>query len=272
MFVYDIMTNNPTLVVELRSHTDARADDKYNEELSQKRAQSCVDFLVNKKGIDPARIVPKGYGEYMPRVLDRDMTVVYNRKTFTFKKGTKLTEKYIESLGSKDEKEAAHQLNRRTELYILRDDYVPGGDSIAPVAEAGQINVYKQKSIPVTISHGVVKGTCFANNKTFSFEMVPGQEVYMNHADATRFLKDHIILAKDFEAGNAAIDPEDGTIIDDAVLILKNFNLGDNEAKDVKVIVRKGLTSPFIVGEDFLKNQFGNFTVDKAQKAIIFEK
>ena len=272
MFVYDIMTNNPTLVVELRSHTDARADDKYNEELSQKRAQSCVDFLVNQKGIDPARIVPKGYGEYMPRVLDRDMTVVYNRKTFTFKKGTKLTEKYIEGLGSKDEKEAAHQLNRRTELYILRDDYVPGGDSIAPVADAGQINVYKQKSIPVTISKGVVKGTCFANSKTFSFEMVPGQDVYMNHADATRFLKDHIILAKDFEAGNAAIDPEDGSIIDDAVLILHDFNLGDNEAKDVKVIVRKGLTSPFLVGEDFLKARFGNFTVDKAQKAIIFEK
>ncbi|MBR0077723.1 MAG: hypothetical protein IJP72_04920, partial [Bacteroidales bacterium] len=234
-------------------------------------AQSCVDFLVNQKGIDPARIVPKGYGEYMPRVLERDMTVVYNRKTFTFKKGTKLTENYIEGLGSKDEKEAAHQLNRRTELYILRDDYVPGGDSITPVAEAGQINVYKQKSIPVTISKGVVKGNCYANSKTFNFEMIPGQDIYMNHADATRFLKDHIILAKDFEAGNAAIDPEDGSIIENSVLILHDFNLGDNEAKNVKVIVRKGLTSPFLVGEDFLKAQFGNFTVDKAKKAIIFE-
>ena len=94
----------------------------------------------------------------------------------------------------------------------------------------------------------------------------------MNHADATRFLKDHIIVVKDFEAGNAAINPEDGTIVDDAVLVLHDFNLGDNEAKNVKVIVRKGLTSPFFVGEDFLKKQFGNFTVDKVQKAIIFEK
>ena len=101
--------------------------------------------------------------------------------------------------------------------------------------------------------------------------MVPGEEVYMNHADATRFLKDHIILAKDFEAGNAAIDPEDGSIIENSVLILQNFNLGDNEAKNVKVIVKKGLTSPFLVGEDFLKAKFGNFSVDKAQKAIVFE-
>ena len=93
----------------------------------------------------------------------------------------------------------------------------------------------------------------------------------MNHADATRFLKDHIILAKDFEAGNAAIDPEDGSIIENAVLILHDFNLGDNEAQNVKVIVRKGLTSPFLVGEEFLRTQFGNFTVDKAKKAIIFE-
>lgn len=270
LFVYDIMTQNPTLVVELRSHTDNRGDDKYNEKLSQNRAQSCVDYLINVKGIDPNRIQPKGYGEYLPRELDRDYTVTYNRKQFTFAKGTKLTEEYINSLATKDQQEAAHQLNRRTELYIVRDDYVPGGDSIAPVV-AGEINVYKHKSIPVEISKGVVKGTCFANNKTFTFEMVPGADVYMNYTDATRFLKELIVTVDDFENKAAAINEEDGTIIENSVLTIHDFKIGDNETQDVKVIVRKGLTSPFMLGEGFISKQFGSFNVDKAQKAIIFE-
>ena len=272
LFVYDIMTQNPTLVVELRSHTDNRGNDEYNEELSQKRAQSCVDYLINEKGVDKNRISPKGYGEYMPRVLTSDMTVTYNKKQYTFKKGTKLTEEYINSLSPKDYQEAAHQLNRRTELYILRDDYVPGGDTIAPVVDAGQINVYSHKSIPVSISKGVVKGACYANNKTFNFEMVPGDTVYMNHADAMRFLKDHIVSIDDFDAKAAAINEEDGQIIENSVLNLKNFNMGDNEAENVKVVVKKGLTSSFLVGEGFLTRTFGKFTVDKAKKVIIFEK
>lgn len=271
-FVYNIMTQNPTLVVELRSHTDARADDKYNEELSQKRAQSCVDYLVNVKGIDAGRLVAKGYGEYMPRTLDRDYTVTYERKQYTFAKGTKLTEEYINSLSPKNYQEAAHQLNRRTELYILRDDYVPGGDSIAPVADAGQINVYKHKTIPVTISKGVVKGTCIANNKSFKFEMVYGSDsVYMDYNDATRFLKDHIISKDDFEAKEAAINAEDGTIVDGSLLTLKDFKMGDNTAQDVKVVVRKGMTSSFIIGENFISKQFGKFNIDKAEKVIVFE-
>ncbi|MBR3578370.1 MAG: OmpA family protein [Bacteroidales bacterium] len=272
LFVYDIMTQNPTLVVELRSHTDNRGNDEYNERLSQDRAQSCVDYLINVKGVDKNRISPKGYGEYMPRVLTSDMTVTYNKKQYTFKKGTKLTEDYINSLSPKDYQEAAHQLNRRTELYILRDDYVPGGDTIAPVVDAGQINVYSHKSIPVSISKGVVKGACYANNKTFNFEMVPGDTVYMNHTDAMRFLKDHIVSIEDFDAKAAAINEEDGQIIENSILTLKSFNMGDNEAENVKVVVKKGLTSSFLVGEGFLTRTFGNFTVDKAKKVIIFEK
>lgn len=47
--------------------------------------------------------------------------------------------------------------------------------------------------------------------------------------------------------------------------------MGDNEAENVKVVVKKGITSPFLVGEDFLTKTYGKFTVDKAKKAIIFE-
>ena len=58
----ELLYDNENLVIELRSHTDSRASYEYNDILSQKRAQSVVDFLVSK-GIDPGRLVAKGYGE-----------------------------------------------------------------------------------------------------------------------------------------------------------------------------------------------------------------
>ena len=101
-FLYNTLIDNPTLVVELMSHTDARGKDKANMNLSQKRAQSCVDYLVSK-GIPAERMEAKGYGENQPVI----------------------TEKVINSLPTKAEKEAAHQKNRRTTFRVLRDDYVP---------------------------------------------------------------------------------------------------------------------------------------------------
>lgn len=120
----EIMTENPNLVIELQSHTDVRPIPMTNDTLSQRRAQSVVDYLIGK-GIAGDRLVAKGYGERVPRVLEKDMSLVYNRKEFTFTQGTVLTKEYIESLTTNDQREAAHQLNRRTTFIILRTDYVP---------------------------------------------------------------------------------------------------------------------------------------------------
>ncbi len=57
-----IMTDNPGISIELSSHTDSRADDRYNDNLSQKRAEAAVDYIV-AHGIESSRIVAKGYGE-----------------------------------------------------------------------------------------------------------------------------------------------------------------------------------------------------------------
>ena len=116
-YLFDIMKNNPKLVVQLEAHTDARGADKDNQTLSQARAQACVDYLVKEKGIDPKRIVAVGKGETEPRILKRDMS--------GFKKGEELTEAYINKLAGKEQQEAAHQLNRRTVFRVLRNDYVP---------------------------------------------------------------------------------------------------------------------------------------------------
>jgi len=108
-YLYNIMVDNPNIVIQLRSHTDFRGQDAYNEKLSQRRAQSCVDYLVKEKGVDADRIVAKGMGEKEPLKMPD---------------GTLLDEKYINSLKSEEEKEAAHQRNRRTDFKVLRDDYV----------------------------------------------------------------------------------------------------------------------------------------------------
>lgn len=64
--LFEILKENPTIVIELSSHTDGKGSDKYNNDLSQKRAESCVNYLVNEKHVPKERIVAKGYGKTVP--------------------------------------------------------------------------------------------------------------------------------------------------------------------------------------------------------------
>ncbi|MDI3479086.1 MAG: hypothetical protein PWQ43_1094 [Rikenellaceae bacterium] len=134
----EILKDNPKIVIELGSHTDSRGSLEYNDSLSFKRAKAVVDYLISK-GIESDRLIPKGFGERVPRVLENDKTVIINDKEYTFTKGTVLTEEYINSLKTEDEREAAHQLNRRTTFQIISEDYVPSGEQNKPV----QIEIIK---------------------------------------------------------------------------------------------------------------------------------
>lgn len=271
MYLYDIMVKNPTLVVELRSHTDFRDTEEKNEILSQNRAQTCVDFLVNEKGIAADRIVAKGYGEYSPRKIEKDMYTTHNGKQFFFPKGTVLTEEYILSL-PKPEQEAAHALNRRTEFIVLRTDYVPTSDTIA-AANAGKIAVIQKRTVPVTISGDVVSGKCIANNKSFNFQIGANtEEIQMSYTLASRLLKEMIIKANDFEDVATAINTEDGSITENAVLYLEELRVGDDYEENVKVVVKKGLASDFIIGDGFISNSWGKYTIDKEHSQIVYEK
>ena len=100
-FLWQTLSDNATIVIELSSHTDSRGSDSYNEKLSQARAESCVRYLI-EKGIPGDRMEAKGYGE--TKLLIDDNT--------------------INKLKSETEKEAAHQKNRRTVFKVLRTDYV----------------------------------------------------------------------------------------------------------------------------------------------------
>jgi outer membrane protein OmpA-like peptidoglycan-associated protein len=87
-----ILKDNPTIKIELGSHTDSRGSDEYNMRLSQLRATSCVNYLITVGGIDRDRLTARGYGE----------TQLLNRCS----NGVKCSE-------------AEHQLNRRTEFKIV---------------------------------------------------------------------------------------------------------------------------------------------------------
>jgi peptidoglycan-associated lipoprotein len=102
------------------SHTDARDTEEYNQDLSQKRAQVVVQYLIDK-GIETERLSPKGYGESTPKIVDNDIV----KQNPFLRAGTPLTEQYINSLESDEQKEIAHQINRRTEFRVLRTDYEP---------------------------------------------------------------------------------------------------------------------------------------------------
>ncbi|MFO7978045.1 MAG: OmpA family protein [Bacteroidales bacterium] len=114
------LEDNPTIIIELASHTDSRGADAINDTLSQRRAQAVVDYLI-KKGIDPDRLRAKGYGKRVPRVIESDI----EREGFEFAAGTVLDDDFINSLPTEEHQDAAHQLNRRTEFRVLSDDFVP---------------------------------------------------------------------------------------------------------------------------------------------------
>lgn len=114
----ETLNDNPNIVIELGSHTDFRNDDKSNQELSQKRAQSVVNYLI-EKGIDAQRLVAKGYGESLPNTVTAKDASRYK----FLKAGDVLTEAYIKKLATVEEQEVAHQINRRTEFKVLRTDY-----------------------------------------------------------------------------------------------------------------------------------------------------
>lgn len=116
----ETLNDNPNITIELMSHTDSRDTEEYNLDLSQKRAQSVVTYLI-QKGIDPARLVAKGYGESTPKVVD---AAIHAQNPF-LKEGATLNDDYVNSLANDEQKEIAYQINRRTEFKVLRTDYEP---------------------------------------------------------------------------------------------------------------------------------------------------
>ncbi len=113
-YLYNLMMDHPNVTIELMAHTDCRGGDRANLTLSQRRAQSCVNYLVNEKGLPADRLTAKGYGETTPATIKVDGIPI------------KLDCDMIMGLEKTDPAkfEDYHQRNRRTEGRVLRYDYV----------------------------------------------------------------------------------------------------------------------------------------------------
>lgn len=112
-----MLNDNPNVTIELGAHTDRKGTDQYNERLAQRRAQSVVDYLI-AGGIEAARLEAKGYGESVPKTINKKMA-----KQFDFlKESDVLTEEFILALPP-EQQEIADQINRRTEFKVLRTNY-----------------------------------------------------------------------------------------------------------------------------------------------------
>ncbi len=258
---------NETIVIELASHTDSRDSDERNDILSQKRAQSVVDYLISR-GIDPERLVARGYGERVPRVLSRDIT----KEGYTFKTGIILNDSVINLLASANIKEAAHQLNRRSEFSILRNDFVPK-TRIAKNTPAPKIEVVtapdENKVTFTKTKDGLREGTCYINGmtNTFAFELKE-KEVFISPTLTLKFLKEGIIDKTSFEGDPTKIIGE-GFVADKAVLTLGEIRIGKNTVKGIKATVNKKISS-LLFGDNTLK-KFGKYSIDDASGEIIFE-
>lgn len=112
-----LLQDNPNITIELAAHTDMKGTDEFNNELSQKRAQSCCDFLI-AHGIEAERLTPVGYGESKPVVADKAL----NKRYPFIPVDQVLDEAFISTL-PEDKQETCHQINRRTEFKVVKTTY-----------------------------------------------------------------------------------------------------------------------------------------------------
>jgi peptidoglycan-associated lipoprotein len=112
-----LLNDNPNITIELSAHTDMKGTDEFNNELSQKRAQSCCDYLI-AHGIEKERLTPVGYGKTKPVIADKNL----NKQYPWIPVEQALDEAFILSLPT-DKQDICNQINRRTEFKVIKTTY-----------------------------------------------------------------------------------------------------------------------------------------------------
>lgn len=295
MDLYLVMINNPNVVVEIRAHTDCRPFiGLTNDTLSQRRAQSVVDYLVSR-GIERDRLVAKGYAERVPRTLDRDITMRRGGKAYTFSAGTTLECDYIERLPDENYRDAAHQLNRRIEFLILRTDFVSrrlidnmaSDTPLVQQTEDGKVIdlvnkpitednpdaaiIHDENVIDVSMIHSA-KGeiSCIVNGAQMPMLIDErfAEPISISWEEAMNLLYQRRINKEDFPERDNAFDPE-GNILDKATVMFKDMQIGQRHLQNVEVVVVKGVDYKFIINRTGL-NRFGSYEFDKQRGKLYF--
>ncbi len=261
----EMLQVNPNITIELGSHTDNRDSHESNDILSQKRAQSVCDYLVIR-GIDPYRLRAKGYGERMPRTLQKD----YKYNGFVITSGTKLTEEYINGL-PKEVQEFAHQLNRRTEFKVISKDYVPrediSDDQMANVQLRPEDNVV---SIAID-KQGFMSFKAIVNAYTENITYNQNFEFGVSQRKVMELLNDGIITKDDFIGDNIDRIIKVGAVADRAQFVIREMHIADRSVQNIKVTVYNNLKTDWLIGQQVLK-QFGDYEFDTKGMKLIFNK
>lgn len=113
----NLLNENPNVTIELSAHCDYKGPAAYNKRLSQRRAESVVNYLI-EHGIAADRLTPVGYGKEKPKKVNKKVVAKHK----FLKEGDVLTEEFIQKLNEKEQEEC-NQLNRRTEFTVLRTTY-----------------------------------------------------------------------------------------------------------------------------------------------------
>lgn len=249
----EILQINPNITIELGSHTDCRGSDASNDILSQKRAQAVCDYLV-VRGIDPLRLTAKGYGERVPRTVD----------------GKKLTEEYINSLPTEEQKEKAHQLNRRTEFRVLSKDYVTrediNDDQMANIRlnpEDNKVGFSQDKS-------GNFLFKAYVNAYTETVAYMSTYDFGVSQSKVMELLTKGSITKDDFVGDNIDRIITAGAVKDRAVFIIKEMRIADRSVENIKVTVYNNQKYDWVIGQKALKT-FGNFDFNTDEHKLIFK-
>ncbi len=296
MDLYLVMVNNPGIVVEIRAHTDCRPFvGLTNDTLSQRRAQSVVDYLASR-GVEPDRMVAKGYGERVPRTLDRDVVIVVGGVPYTFSAGTTLTCDYIATLPSKEHQEAAHQLNRRIEFLILRSDFVSkrvinnltSDTALIKQNEDGTyidlvnapVDTNFRERAYIVHDEGFVDVAMINTQQGEVQAIINGMEIPMliderykepvaiSWQEAMNLLYQRRVNKEDFPDRDNAFDPE-GNILDKAKLVFKEIQIGQHHQYNVEAVVVKNLDYKFVINRAGL-GEFGEYEFDKQRGQLFF--
>jgi len=273
--LYNVMIDNPAIIAEVGSHTDSRGSDSYNLDLSQRRAQSVVNYLVGK-GIDSARLVATGYGETKLKnkckngVKCSEEEHAINRRTeFTIIgeiPNTNITynQSEIDALKAlereKKEKEDMDRQKRLEDLQQLDED---GGDSNNDGADGGKTNTNTgggdtggtadkaSVDTKLTKKGAFYEGSAMVNGAeatTYILNMSPSLDIAMVSDEFFVKLKaSGTVSDADFKNENATA-LSDGTTAKGDIFILKSLQLGDVMLTNVTTKINTTTPQNLVVG------------------------
>lgn len=240
--ILPLLQKYPKLRLELGSHTDCRSSYDYNIDLSQRRADSAVAYLV-RKGIDPRRLSAKGYGESQ---LVNDC---------------KCEGKVIVPCT-----EEQHQANRRTTIKTLDINFDPNVKDVLN-NDANNVNsrpiIVKAKKVGANYMMGVS-----ANGAdTAQGYIVPGADNFVSINELKRLISKGLIKAGDL-TGITIADIQAGRMKPNATVKFNTLRFGpkDRAYTATSVVMKINNTgSPYTFGIDGLKAVNGTFNADEGE-------